>query len=116
MKSYARVERSEVLEIIEPFVGEAGNEVPIELRFTAEFFSTLVDITDQNPKPDQRWTYDGSVFLPSTVYVPSPEEIKASNTSTRDFLLDQATRAINPLQDAVDIDDATPDDVALLKK
>ncbi|MBV7526418.1 MULTISPECIES: tail fiber assembly protein [Pseudomonas] len=45
----------------------------------------------------------------------SLEEIKASNTSTRDFLLDQATRAINPLQDAVDIDDATPDDVALLK-
>ncbi|MNN75319.1 Caudovirales tail fiber assembly protein [compost metagenome] len=45
----------------------------------------------------------------------SPEEIKASNTSTRDFLLNQATRAINPLQDAVDIDDATPDDVALLK-
>jgi hypothetical protein len=44
------------------------------------------------------------------------EQIKADNTSTRDALLTTATRAIAPLQDAVDIGDVTDAETALLKQ
>jgi len=46
----------------------------------------------------------------------SPDEILATNTATRDYLLGQATLAIAPLQDAVDLDEATATETALLKK
>ncbi|BFT62419.1 tail fiber assembly protein [Pseudomonas moorei] len=38
------------------------------------------------------------------------------NTSTHNYLVAQATLAIAPLQDAVDLDDATAEETALLKK
>jgi hypothetical protein len=53
----------------------------------------------------------GSEPIPLT-----PAQITDINSEVRDQLLDKATRAINPLQDAVDNDDATPAEVALLKK
>ncbi|VVO86795.1 tail fiber assembly protein [Pseudomonas fluorescens] len=46
----------------------------------------------------------------------TPEMELANNTATRNSLLSIATLAINPLQDAVDLDDATDADIALLKK
>lgn len=46
----------------------------------------------------------------------SPEQILASALALRDSLLATATLRINPLQDAVDLDDATDADAALLKK
>jgi hypothetical protein len=52
------------------------------------------------------------VSLPPT---PSPADILASNTATRDLLLSQATAAVAPLQDAVDLDMATDSDTAALK-
>ncbi|WP_082779139.1 tail fiber assembly protein [Burkholderia sp. PAMC 28687] len=52
--------------------------------------------------------------LPETI-PPTPAEILSSNTSTRDTLLSQATSAIAPLQDAVDLDMATDADTAALK-
>lgn len=115
MKIYARVESGIVLEIIEPLADEDGIEVPIELRFTEEFVATLIDITGIDPQPDQRWTYDGAVFSAPVAYQPTPAEIRASNTSTRDYLLGQAALAIAPLQDAVDLDEATAQEAALLK-
>lgn len=116
MKSYARVEKSVVLEVIAPAVDDQGNEIPIDDRFTAEFVSTLVDITGLKPQPDQHWIYEGMVFSPAPVYVPSPEEIKTSNISTRNYYLESAALAIAPLQYAVDLDDATVEENALLKK
>lgn len=64
------------------------------------------------------WTYDGTTFtaLPVVVPVLSPDEILTSNTATRDALLAQATSAIAPLQDAVDLDMATDAETALLKQ
>lgn len=47
---------------------------------------------------------------------PTPAEILANNTATRDALLNQATQAIAPLQDAVDLDMATDAETALLKQ
>lgn len=43
------------------------------------------------------------------------EEVALANKK-KTYLLAQATVAINPLQDAVDLDDATDEEVALLKK
>lgn len=47
---------------------------------------------------------------------PSADELKAVNSMTRDALLAAAALAIAPLQDAVDLDEATDAEVALLKQ
>lgn len=47
---------------------------------------------------------------------PTPADYLAEANRKKTYLLAQATVAINPLQDAVDLDDATDEEVALLKK
>lgn len=116
MRAYARIDNGIVVEIIELEPNEAGEVVPIERKFTAEFVATLIEITDLDPKPSERWTYDGEAFAAPVPYQPTPDEIKAVNTSTRDYLIAQATLAIAPLQDAIDLDEATAEETALLTK
>jgi hypothetical protein len=67
---------------------------------------------------DTGWLYADGKFTAPVVVPPvaSPEEIRASNTAARDQLLGQATLAIDPLQDAVDLEDATVAEIALLKQ
>lgn len=65
------------------------------------------------------WSYvDGKLIAPPEPEPPvaTPAEILERNTGMRDFFLARATLAIAPLQDAVDLDDATPAEAALLKK
>lgn len=62
------------------------------------------------------WSYADGVFTEPPVTPPTPEEIRQQNIAVRDSLLAQATSAIAPLQDAVDLDDATAEETALLKK
>ena len=65
------------------------------------------------------WTYDESTFIAPPappVVPPTPAEILSVNTSIRNSLLVNATAAIAPLQDAVDIGEATADDTAMLLK
>lgn len=65
------------------------------------------------------YTYDGTKFIsppPPPVIPPTAAEILSENTLMRDSLLAAATLAIAPLQDAVDLDDATAAETALLKK
>lgn len=47
---------------------------------------------------------------------PSHEDQVAEANRKKTYLMAQATIAINPLQDAVDLDDATDEEIALLKK
>lgn len=64
------------------------------------------------------WSYQDGQFIappPEPLPVPSPEEILSANTRTRDSLLSLAALDIAPLQDAVDLDEATTEEVALLK-
>lgn len=49
-------------------------------------------------------------------YIPTPEEALASALAKRDNLLSVAAIRIAPLQDAVDLEEATTADVTLLKK
>jgi hypothetical protein len=64
MKTYARIDTGTVVEIIQPMQDAQGNEIGIDGRFTPEFVATLVDITDANPVPQERWSFDGSSFNP----------------------------------------------------
>ncbi|SAL25753.1 Caudovirales tail fiber assembly protein [Caballeronia turbans] len=116
MKTYARIEAGVVMEIIAPMADDEGHDIPIEERFTPEFVATLVDVTDATPMPEQRWTYDGATFAAPVPYQPTPVEILAANTSTRDALLASAALAIAPLQDAVDLDMATDAEKEMLTR
>ena len=64
MKTYARIDTGIVVEIILPMQDAQGNEIAVSERFTPEFVATLVDITDANPVPQERWGFDGSSFNP----------------------------------------------------
>ena len=116
MKTYARVENGVVLEIIQPFAikDEDGNEVevPIEERFVPDIVQTLVEVTKATGTPDQGWTYDGKVFAAPVPPVPT----LAQKQATRSALMDYASQQIAPLQDAVDLGDATSAETTALSK
>lgn len=68
---------------------------------------------------DIGWEYRDGEFItpaPPPLPEPTPDEILATNTAERDRRLVAATLAIAPLQDAVDLEDATAAETALLKK
>lgn len=67
MKTYARVKGNVVQEIIKPLTDDSGEEIEIALRFSAEFVTDLVDVTDISPLPNQGWTYDGATFTPDAL-------------------------------------------------
>jgi hypothetical protein len=112
---YARIDSGLVVEIVEPMLDEEGKEIPVVERFHPEIVAALVDITSVQPRPQQGWTYDGSGFAAYTPPPRAPEEVLATNTGVRDVLLAEATARIAPLQDAVDLDEATDAEAALLK-
>jgi hypothetical protein len=113
MRTYARVSDEE---LVHELFSTDGNMADM---FAPEMI--WVDVTDMVPMPQPGWSAvkqpdDSWVFAPPVPWAPSPEQILASNTYLRDFFLSAATLAIGPLQDAVDLDMATPEEVALLKK
>lgn len=65
----------------------------------------------------------GSSYVNGKFIAPEPppappmtaEEVIAASQSTRDYLLSTAALAIAPLQDAVDLDEATTEEATLLK-
>lgn len=62
---------------------------------------------------DGGWVFDGKKIIPR-VY--TTEELITQTTAKRDSLMAAANAAITPLQDAVDLDDATSEEEALLKE
>jgi hypothetical protein len=72
----------------------------------------------QSDVPQIGWTYeDGEFFAPPVAppVPPTAAEILSANTYRRNSLLAAATLAIDPLQDAVDLDMATDADLVMLK-
>ncbi|WP_284508306.1 tail fiber assembly protein [Caballeronia sp. NCTM5] len=61
------------------------------------------------------WVYDGATFAGPAPVSMTQEDIVVANTSLRDSKLAQAALAIAPLQDAVDLGEATDAESALLK-
>ena len=133
MKTFARIDTGRVAEIILPMsydvdaplppdpenppdgwpTFKAGDEVPIDKRFTADLVATLVDITNV-PGVSVGDTYADGVFAPYVPPARSPFEILATNEAHRDALLALAATRIAPLQDAVDLDMATDEERAQL--
>ncbi len=70
-------------------------------------------------QPSIGWTYDGSVFasppLTDEQLAAQKQQKIANNVATKASLIAQATVAIAPLQDAVDLDEATDAETASLK-
>lgn len=116
MAIYALIYDGVVQEVIQPAFDPEGAEYPIEVRYPADFVKRMVDISSADPMPAAGWSYLDGVFSPYHAPIPTPAEILARNVVARDYYLGVATLAIAPLQDAVDLDDATPADLALLKK
>ena len=89
MKTYARIDNGMVVEIILPWTDGEGTQVdiPIEERFPAEFIATLIDITDLDPKPLERWSYADGVFSPPEVIPEDPAHLAASARNQRDTAL-----------------------------
>lgn len=82
----------------------AEDEVPIEERFTPEFVATLREYdpaTEPNP--------------PELEPPPLPPVTVEQVLATRDARKAYATTMIDPLADAVEMDEATPAEVAALK-
>lgn len=133
MKTYARIQSGLVAEVIPPAVWDTdtyvvdadgtvtdqvlhhvGDEISLSDRYVPEFVAACVDVTDIIPTPKVGWTYDGTTFAPYVAPPPTPAQILATNTATRNQLLAAATLAIAPLQDAVDIGEATDADTTML--
>jgi hypothetical protein len=66
-KTYARIENGTVMEIIIPWLRDDGTQWPIDELYAPGILAELVDVTSVDPKPDQRWTYDGTKFSPPSV-------------------------------------------------
>jgi len=114
---HAYVPEGVILQIFDPIFDAEGNEIPFNTIWSPGFVADCVDITGVSPTPLVGWTYDGANFAaPLPPPGPTPAEILAANTATRNQYLAAATLAIGPLQDAVDIGEATDDDVAMLTK
>lgn len=92
-------------------VHKAGDEIPLAQRYAAEFVAECIDITGMDPQPVQGWLYSSGVFSAPTLPAPA----MAERIAMRDSLLSAATLRIAPLQDAVDLEMATSDDVSRLK-
>lgn len=86
--------------------------VPLAERFHPDFVAALVAVpAGVAVAPGD--SYDGISFGPP----PQPPAPTAADIlAQRDLLLAEATLRIAPLQDAVDLDEATAAEVALLKK
>ncbi|WP_454843237.1 tail fiber assembly protein [Rahnella aceris] len=69
------------------------------------------------PPPEGKMRIAGADGLPVWADIPAPthEELKADAVATLSGLMTKANLAIAPLQDAVDIEDATDDEIAKLK-
>jgi len=79
--------------------------------------NALAVLLDDGSSVGIGWTYANGEFAPPVAVQPvlTPDQIKAQNTAMRDSLLALATNAIAPLQDAVDLGEATDGEVSLLK-
>ncbi|MSU98479.1 hypothetical protein EB795_31945 [Pseudomonas mandelii] len=73
----------------------------------------IIEITDSAPMPEEGWGFDGAAFLPPPP--PSLEEVISRIQGRVSVERQRADEAVAPLQDALDIDEITPDELVALK-
>ena len=120
MRFFARIDNGVVADIFPPadIPAELAEIIPEDGDIRPMFHPSMVweEVTGLDLKPSVGWTYAEGSFAAPVPYVPTPAEILENNRLDRDHLLEMATRAIAPLQDAVDLDEATETETSLLKK
>src|SRR5262249_28976863 len=95
----------------DPTPGPVNRKVPLAERFHPDFVASLVAVP-AGVAVALGDSYDGTTFGPP----PAPPSLSAVNAlAQRDALLAKATLRIAPLQDAVDLDEATPTERTALK-
>lgn len=125
MATYARVLDGIVIEVILPAYYESGLEISIHDRYTPEFISELAEVNESGPLPDQGWSaieIDGAwSFAPYVAPPPTPEQILAAQSAKLQGLTQLAsaqkialTNRIGTLNDAIELEMATPEEVAEL--
>ncbi|MDI9276154.1 tail fiber assembly protein [Pantoea sp. EABMAA-21] len=74
---------------------------------------------DAGNHPSIGWLYDGSIFtappMTDEQIAAQNQQKTANNVATKTSLIAQATISIAPLQDAIDLGEATDDETAFLK-
>lgn len=108
------MDRAEVYAVIEESTGQVVNT--IKWDGLEEWSPVAGCIAIESTIAQIGWTYFEGVFSPPPQPEPTPEEALSRNTDTRDSLISAAALAIAPLQYAVDLDDATAEELSLLKR
>lgn len=113
MTTYALINNGQVVNTI---LWDGPDVAPMEF----DEGITYAEITDgEGNQPSIGWSYDGKVFaappLTADEITAQNEQKIANNVSLKSSLIAQATIAIEPLQDAVDLDEATDSETASLK-
>lgn len=111
MKNYAIVSDGLVCQVVPPLLLD-GKEVPMNHRYHEEVIAQMVEVPDGVPV-EPGYQYRGGVFLPPETAESNPPS-SADVVAWRDGLLVQASLRIAPLQDAVDLGEATPEEAASL--
>lgn len=113
MGSYALIKDGKVINTI---VWEGPEKAPIEFEEGVSY-AEIPD--DDGNNPSIGWIYDGSLFSAPPLTEEEVEALNqqriANNISMKAALIAQATIAIAPLQDAVDLDIATDEEISSLK-
>lgn len=100
-----------------------GTSYPLDIDYGDSLPADVIEIEQSDydaicaarSAGDEASYVDGKVVIvPRPPVVRTPEMIRAENVTTRDGLLSIATSAIAPLQDAVDLEEATADETAAL--
>lgn len=112
MRTFAHIVNGAVSEIVTPPVDLQREQYSLELCYPAEFVDACVEITGLDPQPDQRWTYDGSVFTPEA---PPVIDIVAINEAQKLNLLAYASQAMAPILVSLQLGDATDDETLSAK-
>lgn len=91
MKTYARMTGDTVAEIIEPFIGDDGNEVAIVDRFHPDIAATIVDMTGAGAQPGDRIV--AGVVVPHSPPTLTAEQKIAAAEHAVQAMLDAAAKA-----------------------
>jgi len=102
MKTYARIENQRVAEII------SLNVKPEKLYHPSLIW---VEITSLSEQPDINYNFSGGVFTAPIIDAEDAVMIASSRLAAE---MEEANRAIAPLQDAVDINIATDEEIMRL--
>lgn len=104
MKTYARIEEQRVAEIV-------SLDVKPEMLYHPSL--VWVDISALETPPEVNYLYRDGVFSAPVIEAEDPVYLAASRKAAE---MEEASRLMAPLQDAVDIGKATQDEIARLNE